>query len=107
MNASKKTTDRILEGIHQSETICVVGHVRPDGDCIGSQLALSLALAGQGKNLTCWNEDAMPGKLAFLDPQKLLQTPRRGCHFDCVIATDCASFERLGKTGECIQQRKL
>ena len=39
MKASR-IIQRILEGIRESETICVVGHVRPDGDCIGSQLGL-------------------------------------------------------------------
>ncbi len=107
MKTHPKIIDRILEGIHQSRTICVVGHVRPDGDCIGSQLGLSLALRNEGKKVTCWNEDPVPGKLAFLDPEHLVQRPRRGVKFDCVIATDAASFERLGKTGACITQRKL
>jgi phosphoesterase RecJ-like protein len=102
-----KIIDRILDGIRHSRTICVVGHIRPDGDCIGSQLGLSLALRHLDKRVTCWNEDAMPDKLAFLDPDGLVQRPRPGKKFDCVIATDCASFERLGKVGRCIGNRKL
>jgi phosphoesterase RecJ-like protein len=107
MKTHPKIIDRILEGIRKSRTICVVGHIRPDGDCIGSQLGLTLALRDQGKKVTCWNEDVMPDKLAFLDPDGLVQQPRRGKKFDCVIATDCASFERLGKVGRCIGNRKL
>jgi phosphoesterase RecJ-like protein len=104
---SSRVIQRILEGIRSSQTICVVGHVRPDGDCIGSQLGLALALQNQDKKVTCWNQDLLPRKLAFLDPGHLLQPPKPGRQFDCVIATDCASFERLGKIGECIQQRNL
>lgn len=107
MNPTPKIVERILEVIRDQATICVAGHIRPDGDCIGSQLGLTLALKNQGKKVVCWNEDVLPDKLAFLDPQHLLQTPRRNFQFDCVIATDCASFERLGKVGECIQERKL
>ena len=107
MKPRPRIIDRILEGIREHRTFCVVGHVRPDGDCIGSQLGLSLALQGQGKKVTCWNEDAVPGKLAFLDPGQLVQKPRPGQKFDCVIATDAASFERLGKVGSCIGERKL
>ena len=98
---------RILDGIRGSETICVVGHVRPDGDCIGSQLGLAMALKNQEKKVVCWNQDPIPRKLAFLDPDSLLQPPKPGRQFDCVIATDCASFERLGIVGECIKERKL
>ncbi len=104
---STRLIQRILDSIRQSETICIVGHVRPDGDCIGSQVGLGMALQAEGKIVVCWNDDPLPKKLTFLDPQKLLHQPVPGREFDCVIATDCASFERLGKTGEHIQQRKL
>jgi bifunctional oligoribonuclease and PAP phosphatase NrnA len=107
MKVHPKIVDRIVEAIKASETICVVGHVRPDGDCIGSQLGLTLALINAGKNVTCWNQDTLPAKLAFLDPKKLIHTPEKGRQFDCVIATDCASLERLGTTAECITERKL
>jgi phosphoesterase RecJ-like protein len=107
MKSRLKIIDRILEGIGDSKSVCVAGHVRPDGDCIGSQLGLALALQDQGKKVTCWNEDQVPRKLAFLDTRKLFQTPSRGRVFDCVIATDSASFERLGRVGDSIRNRKL
>ena len=98
---------RIIESIRTHHSFCIVGHVRPDGDCIGSQLGLAFALQNLGKNVVCWNEDAIPNKLAFLDPTGLMKRPEPGQAFDCVIATDAASFERLGKVGECIGNRKL
>ena len=58
-----------------------------------------LALRAEGKTVACWNEDNLPQKLAFLDPDEVIQKPRGGQSFDCVIATDCASFERLGTVG--------
>src|SRR2546422_9823255 len=107
MKPHPKIIDRILEEIDHSKAICVAGHVRPDGDCIGSQLGLALALQGQGKKVVCWNEDHVPQKLAFLDPRNLFQPPSPGHRFDCVIATDSASFERLGRVGDSIQCRQL
>lgn len=107
MKTHPKIIDRIVEAIHQHQTFCVVGHVRPDGDCIGSQLAVTLALRALGKKVACWNEDPVPTKLAFLDAEKLVQKPKRGQSFDCVIATDCASFERLGVVGKDIEKRKF
>lgn len=98
--------DRILEAIRAAKTICIVGHIRPDGDCIGSQLALTLALRAEGRKVHCWNEDIVPQKYRFLDPDGAFQQPTRGVKFDCVIALDCASFERLGKAGPFIARRK-
>jgi phosphoesterase RecJ-like protein len=99
--------DRIIGVIGEHKTFCIVGHVRPDGDCIGSQMALALALLAEGKKVTVWNSDAVPQKYKFLNPDGLLEKPKAGESFDCVIATDCASFERLGRAGECIGHRKI
>jgi phosphoesterase RecJ-like protein len=104
---SRRIVPRIIQAIRKSRTICVVGHVRPDGDCVGSQLGLAIALKNEGKVITCWNEHPMPAKLAFLDPQKLLQLPQGSRRFDCVVAIDCASCERLGKVRDCIANRRV
>ncbi len=102
-----RVVQKIIQAIRKSQTVCVVGHVRPDGDCIGSQLGLALALKNEGKRVVCWNEHPVPAKLAFLDPQQLFELPQVGRQFDCVVATDCASFERLGKVREVIGDRKV
>ncbi len=107
MKPHPKILDRIIEGLRQSQTVCVVGHIRPDGDCVGAQLGLAIALQNEGKQVCCWNEDPIPQKYEFLDPAHLLQKPKPGQQFDCVIATDAASLERLGSVGPCIAQRKL
>jgi phosphoesterase RecJ-like protein len=98
--------DRILDKFRESQTICVGGHVRPDGDCIGSQLALAIALHRQGKQVVCWNEDPVPPKYAFLDVGHVVQKPKPGMTFDLVVALDCASFERLGSIGPDVEGRK-
>ncbi|MEI8291890.1 MAG: bifunctional oligoribonuclease/PAP phosphatase NrnA [Verrucomicrobiota bacterium] len=107
MKSYPKIIDRILEIIREHQTFCIVGHVRPDGDCIGSQLALALALEHEGKEVTVWNHDAVPQKYKFLNAEGRFEKPRAGRKFDCVIATDCASFERLGRAGDCIGDRKV
>src|SRR5215203_2268477 len=90
MKPRPKIIDRILDTIKEAKSICVVGHIRPDGDCIGSQLGLTLALQGEGKQVCCWNQDGVPDKLRFLDPDKIVEKPKSGRQFDLVIATDAA-----------------
>src|SRR5678815_1214948 len=107
MKTHPKVIDRILETIKDCQTFCVVGHIRPDGDCVGSQLGITLALRNEGKDVTCWNEDKTPQKYDFLDPDRVIQRPVPGKKFDCVIATDAASFERLGTVGACVNDRRV
>jgi phosphoesterase RecJ-like protein len=107
MKSPPQILDRILAAIREAKTICVVGHMRPDGDCIGSQLGLTLALRAEGKQAVCWNQDSIPQKYRFLDPGKDFAQPKSGAEFDVVIATDCASYERLGAVTDFIKQRKL
>jgi phosphoesterase RecJ-like protein len=107
MTAPSDTLAPILATLRQSATVCVVGHVRPDGDCVGSQLGLGLALRDAGKKVRVWNEDSIPKKLAFLDPEDLFGRPKPGETFECVVAADCATYERLGLAGSCIADRKV
>ena len=106
MKSQPQIVPKILDALREAQTICVVGHIRPDGDCVGSQLGLTLALQAEGKQVACWNQDGMPEKYRFLDRDGLFQQPKPGLKFDCVVATDCASFERLGQVGPFVARRK-
>ena len=46
--------------------VAVVGHARPDGDCIGSQAALARVLRARGHEVVCLNPDPVPRRLQFL-----------------------------------------
>jgi phosphoesterase RecJ-like protein len=46
--------------------VAVVGHLRPDGDCIGSQVALCRVLQARGIGAVCVNADPVPRRLQFL-----------------------------------------
>jgi phosphoesterase RecJ-like protein len=107
VSSTSESLPQILAALRQAGSLCVIGHVRPDGDCVGSQLGLGLALKAAGKDVEIWNEDPLPRKLAFLDPDGLFQRPKSGKSFDCVVATDCATMDRLGTAGVCAADRKL
>lgn len=100
-----KVVEAILETLKEARTVCVVGHIRPDGDCIGSQLGLALALEAAGKEVTIWNQDSVPPKLRFLDPDRRFRKPASGHRFDVVVATDCAALDRMGRVADHIQDR--
>lgn len=107
MTGPQPPPQQLLSALRNAHSVCVTGHVRPDGDCIGSQLGLAIALRNAGKEVVAWNEDVLPRKLAFLDPDRLLSQPKPGRTFDVVVATDCASLERLGAVADAITQRGI
>lgn len=107
MKAAPKSAIKILEEIKKHQTFCVVGHIRPDGDCLGSQLALTMALKAQGFDIVCWNQDPAPAKLKFMDPDGICQGPEADKQFDCIIAVDAASYDRLGTVGDAIKEHKV
>lgn len=106
MKTTPKIAARIIEEIKKHERFCVVGHQRPDGDCVGSQLALALALRNEGRKVVCWNQDPMPQKLQFLDAGNLFARPQAAQSFDCVLAVDSASLDRIGEVRQFIRNRK-
>lgn len=107
MKSYPKVVARIVEALKANNTFCVIGHMRPDGDCIGCQLALAYALLDSGKQVVVWNDDEIPYKYKFLDEKGLIVKPEPGHEFDCVIAVDSANISRFGRGTECINNRKL
>lgn len=57
----------LIRTIHENDSFVVVSHFRPDGDAIGSTIALGLMLQSLGKKVQMWNNDPAPQRYAFLD----------------------------------------
>jgi phosphoesterase RecJ-like protein len=77
----------------------VVSHVRPDGDAVGSLLAVSEALRSVGKEATPVLVSGVPRAFTFLEGAASVQT-RLPEDPDLLIAVDCSDFERTGLTFE-------
>lgn len=63
-------------------------HVNPDGDGLGSEIALSEWLRSRGKNVHVLNHDAAPPLYHFLDPQNILQQYVEADHAEMVAGAD-------------------
>ncbi|HVZ65505.1 MAG TPA: bifunctional oligoribonuclease/PAP phosphatase NrnA [Lacunisphaera sp.] len=99
MNHYTKFAGRFAVLLHKLEgqQAVVIGHQRPDGDCIGSQVALCRVLRSQGIDAICMNPDPVPRRIKFL----LGDTPfyRREdmpAGERVAIFTDCADHGRAG-----------
>jgi len=91
------TLSEIAEILRQGDRIIVAAHARPDGDAIGSSVALGTSLALLGKRVAILNEDPVPETLHFLEGSELVVAPDT-LDFEPAIfvALDTANHERLG-----------
>ena len=97
MSAAK--FEQIGQALREGVRFAVLGHVRPDGDALGSQLALGLSLKQLGKDVRIWNEQGMLEKYSFLPNASLLtKPPAEPEDVDVAIALDTAIQNRLGSS---------
>jgi phosphoesterase RecJ-like protein len=98
----------IGKALREHQRFAVLSHVRPDGDALGSQLALALSLEGAGKEVAVWNEDGLLKNYSFLPGgEKLVKPPSTPQEFDVAIALDTATQKRLGTAGDAVKSAKL
>src|SRR5215467_13857753 len=98
----------IAQALRDHQRFAILGHVRPDGDALGSQLALALSLQILGKEVRVWNEDGMLEKYSFLPRAELLtKPPSTPEDFDVAIALDTAIQNRLGTALVAVRSAKI
>jgi phosphoesterase RecJ-like protein len=105
------TTSKFSEighALREHQRFAVMSHVRPDGDALGSQLALALSLKKLGKDVRVWNEDGMLEKYSFIARAQLIEKPpEQPEDVDVAIALDTAIQNRLGTALQAIGSAKL
>jgi phosphoesterase RecJ-like protein len=92
MNDLQKKIKSRIQAAHRA---LVTSHVRPDGDAIGSSLALSLALIDAGKQVQVVLADGLPDGFKYLPGAELVRTRAEG-DFDLIISVDCSDLQRIG-----------
>ena len=94
-----KAFSEARQKILDAREIVVAGHVSPDGDCIGSLLALGLGIESLGKRVHMVSSDGVPKLYRFLPGADRVVTATR-IEPDLAIALDCGSRELLGRASE-------
>lgn len=83
--------------LREKKDILIVSHISPDGDTLGSALALALALQSLGKRPQLIVNDSIPDNLFFLPGIAQFKKPSRiSRQPDCIVMVDCASLDRSG-----------
>src|SRR4029077_16520511 len=105
---SNTTFENIGRVLREHKQFVVLSHVRPDGDALGSQMALGLSLQKLGKSVRIWNQEGMLEKYSFLPRAELLtKPPATSEHIDVAIALNTAIQARWSTTLAAVGSAKI
>jgi len=89
----------VIKAIRSAKSAIILTHIDPDGDAIGSMLAVHLALKKAGKKTFMYCRDPVPEMYRFLpDADKVKNEIKPGRTFDVAIVLDCAYSSRVNRT---------
>lgn len=92
-----ETIQKIIEVIKSNSSFLLTTHEGPDGDAIGSSLALASFLRKLGKDVTVHYQDPVPYLYAFLPAADLVLPHIPDKHFDVSFVLDIGERKRAGK----------
>lgn len=98
--------NEVISIIKEKSRFLITSHVDPDGDSIGSQIALYRALRHFGKEVAIVNEGAMPSKYKFLDPDGNVKFDSTALEFvpEAVFIIECPLLDRIGSVIDLIPE---
>jgi phosphoesterase RecJ-like protein len=103
---TKTTTDpaRVVDVLRAHDRFLVTTHENPDGDALGSLLAMTLALRSLGKDATMYlaGQAPLPGEYAFMNLSELRRELPADAADRVLVAVDCANESRLGPDPEIL-----
>ena len=93
--------ERIREAILARQRFLITSHARPDGDSIGSQLAMAFALDALGKSVRIVNADPGPEHYQDFPGTDRIEVATRvdAPDVDAVIVMECSDLARTGVAG--------
>ncbi len=105
MKISNANLEKLRQLIDQSENIAIVSHVNPDGDNLGSSLALARVLRNYGKDTEVIGHDEIDDYLKFL-PDLDYYTKDYKDSYDLLLILDASEMERIGPARSVAENSK-
>lgn len=98
----KRSMEEVALFIKENDGFTITAHVNPEGDSVGSQIALYLLLKKLGKRACMINHDRVPENLSFLKASKDISSAEAMPEGKNVIVLDCPVMERIGDVKGCL-----
>lgn len=104
----KRQIAEVRRALAEGDRFLVVSHQNPDGDAIGSSLALAASLESVGKTCEIVNIDGVPATLTWLPlAERVRLQPEAKGGYDAVVLLDCGSPLRTGFGEELLRAGKV
>ncbi len=99
----------VAETLRRHDRFAVVTHENPDGDELGSMLAITLALHTLGKDavMLLLGKGPLPAEYRFLALDELRREPPDDLEQRVLVAVDCASARRIGPDAAPLERAQL
>lgn len=92
-----ETVNSIKETILEAKSIGLCGHIKPDGDCLGSSLSLYKGIQQINKNVSIIKNDKVPDYLHILKNTQEMTDYSLDLSYDLFIVLDSSSIDRIGE----------
>ncbi len=104
---TEKDLMKAADLLQKDNNILIASHLNPDGDSVGSALALTLALKGLDKKVSLTTIEPVPSKYLFLPQTELVKEWKEveGDHFNLFVVLDCSDLKRLEPLSDYLSKK--
>jgi phosphoesterase RecJ-like protein len=108
-NTTEVDLAAVAEALRSHDRFIVTTHENPDGDALGSLLAMTFALRELGKDadMYLFGEVPIPNEYEFMDFAGIMRGPNPDSSGQVVVALDCANERRLGPETALLEKAQL
>lgn len=104
-------TSKILDVLKKHKNFIVSGHINPEGDSIGSQLAMANLLKMMNKQVRIINQDRVPKNIMFMPGAESVEVfedlDSKEIEFEVAIILDSPTIERIGAVKELLRDKYI
>jgi phosphoesterase RecJ-like protein len=98
---------RVAELLAGAKRLVITAHINPDGDSLGSMLALYEAMAAMGKEVRLLLDDDVPAVYGFLPGAGLIARPEGKTEAELLVVLDASDVDRIAAVAECVGAKTL
>ena len=89
----KPINESVVNVFKEKKTFLIMAHQKPDGDAVGSAVALGLGLKQLGKNVDYWMDSKIEKRISFFPEVSNFNQNQYAGQYDAYVFVDCSSYD--------------